>query len=318
MSHDGKRKKGAGKRLRHWVTAKVALALLDVVPRFSLEGLQRAGELLGSIAARLPGKRRQRVLDHLKLAFADEADRVRLLRESYQSAVQTFFEVMWGVRWRPERDNQRLRLARPEVMEGILRTARERGTGLVIFTAHIGCSELTSHWFVTTSGLSCMAVAARPKIAALEEPMRRTREASGMKQVYRGAAGSATLRHLKGGGALILMVDHNLKGPGVAVPFFGKGAHTLLAPARLALQSGATVCMMFGLRDGRGRILLECEGPLDLPVYARDKSERFRQEADLTRLYTESIEAAIRRYPGQYLWMHKRWESRSDTLPLPF
>ena len=306
------------KRVRYAFMVSVINFLIWLVPRFRLETLQRAGDLLGAIGARLPGKRHRRVVDHLQMAFPGEgADHGRVLRETYQSAIKTFFEVLWGTRWNPKIDNKRVTVANPDALGKLLEETKRRGRGLVIYTAHLGCSELTAHWFVTSFGLPCMAVAARPKIKALEGTMERVRGASGLKQIYRGDAGTAALRHLRAGGVLILMVDHNLKGPGVEVPFFGHGAHTILAPARLALQAGAVVTTMFGLRNGPGAILLENEPPLDVPEVARDKAVRFQQEVDLTRAYTARIEEMVRRYPGQYLWMHKRWQKRPDTLPFP-
>ncbi|MEO8376619.1 MAG: hypothetical protein ABI579_03025 [Candidatus Sumerlaeota bacterium] len=310
------RKLRPAKRVRNTLMVSVINFLIWFIPRFRLESLQRAGDILGAIGACVPGKRHRRVVDHLELAFPDgEADRPRVLKETYQSAIKTFFEVLWGIRWKPAVDNERLTIANPEALETVLAETKRRGKGLVIFTAHLGCSELTAHWFVTSFGLPCMAVAARPKIKALEDAMERVRGASGLRQIYRGEAGTAALRHLRAGGVLILMVDHNLKGPGVEVPFFGYAAHTLLAPARLALQAGAVVTTMFGLRHGPGRILLENEPPMNLPEAARDRAVRFDQEVDLTRAYTARIEEMVRRYPGQYLWMHKRWQKRPDTFP---
>ncbi|MCC6546937.1 lysophospholipid acyltransferase family protein [Candidatus Sumerlaeota bacterium] len=312
------RKPRLAKRVRYALMVGVINFLIWFVPRFRLETLQGAGDLLGAIGARLPGKRRRRVIDHLNLAYpAGGINRSQVLKETYQSAIKTFFEVLWGVGWNPAADNKRLTVADPAALAALLEETKRRGRGLVIFTAHLGCSELTAHWFVTSFGLPCMAVAARPKIKALEGAMERVRGASGLRQIYRGEAGTATLRHLRAGGVLILMVDHNLKGPGVEVPFFGHGAHTILAPARLALQAGAVVTTMFGLRNGPGEILLENEPPMAVPEAARDKALRFQQEVDLTRAYTARIEEMVRRYPGQYLWMHKRWQKRPGTLPLP-
>ena len=33
-------------------------------------------------------------------------------------------------------------------------------------------------------------------------------------------------------------------------------------------------------------------------------------ERDVTRAYTKIIEDIIRKYPGQYFWMHRRWKTR--------
>lgn len=309
------------RRWRNRVVVALARLFAWFVPKLPLTVMQRLACFVGRVGALAPGKRKKRVRDHLRIAFPSpeyDADfRKRLMAPAYETTVQIFFESLWVSAWQPDRDDDRVRLNDAENWRRTLELARERGKGLVIFTAHLGTPEIMGRWFVSHCGLPVMAVAARPKIPELVEPMIKRRQSSGLKLVFRGDAGMATLRHLRGGGALIMFVDHNLKGPGVDIPFFGKPAHTLLAPARLALQSGAVATTMFGLRDGTGRFIAHCDEPMELPELSRNKEERFRQEAELALEYTRRIETAIRQYPDQYLWMHKRWQKRSGTLPFP-
>lgn len=274
---------------------------------------------MGALAAAVPHRRRRRVDEHLRIAFpeAGPEERRRLLRASYQGTVLYVLETLWIRAWDPARDRGRVEVLQKDRFEETMRLVREHGRGFVIFTAHLGSLELMGKWICAELGIPVLAVAAPPKIAGLGEPLQRQREQGGVRVVYRGEAGPAALRHLRAGGAVIMLVDHNVKGPGVAVPFFGRPAHTLLAPARLALQSGAVANTLFGLRAEDGRFLVECGEPMVLPPYPRDREERFVREASLTREYTNRIESMVRNYPDQYLWMHRRWQERRGTLPLP-
>lgn len=296
-------------------------AVAWAVPRLPLERAQTLGAALGRAVAMLPGKRRRRVENHLRIAFPDgtmdSAQRAALARESYSALGSFLCESLWVSSWKDKADNGRVRFANEENWRRTLELARERGRGLIIYTAHLGTPELFGRWLSTNCGMPLMAVAAPSKIAGLQEHMSARRQSGNVQVVLRGEAGSATLRHLRAGGVLVMFVDHSLKGPGVEVPFFGRGAHTLLAPAKLALQSGAVGNTLFALREGAGRFSLECDDPMEIPSYSRDRGERFRQEAVVAAEYTGRIEAAIRRHPQQYLWMHKRWQKRSDTLPFP-
>ena len=313
------RQPSLARRLRDGLLVRLALFLSWLAPKFRLETLQRVGRGLGALAASIPHRRRRRVEEHLRIAFpeADAAELRRLLRASYQGTVLYFLETLWIRAWDPARDRGRVEVIQKDRLEETLHLVREHGRGLVIFTAHLGSLELMGKWICSELGLPVMAVAAPPKIEGLAEPLRRQREEGGVRVVYRGEAGPAALRHLRAGGVLIMLVDHNVSGPGVAVPFFGKPAHTLLAPARLALQSGAVANTLFGLRAEGGRFAVECGEPMLLPPCPRDKQERFLTESRLTRDYTARIEAAIRNYPDQYLWMHRRWQERRGTQPLP-
>ncbi|MBI1290858.1 hypothetical protein GC173_06385 [bacterium] len=309
------------KRVRDRSILLLVDALMWIVPRLPLEATVWLAWILGWLASKIPGRRRRRVMQHIECAFPspeyDEAYRHRVHVASWQSLAAWGIESLWLPAWKHERDDRRIRIADPEGFQRLLATARERGTGLVVFASHLGTIEMLAHWFPKFVGVPVMCTAARPKNPELEKRTRKLRESGGLKLVYRGEAGVATMRHLRAGGVLLMLVDHNLEGPGVAVPFFGKPAHTLLAPARLALQCGATAVTMFCLREAPGKYRIDADEPMLLEPPPRDEQARFKAEAALVAEYTRRIEAAIRRNPEQYLWMHKRWEKRSDTLPLP-
>lgn len=298
---------------------RVLATLLErTIPKLPLEVVQSAGQVLGWVAGRVPSGRRRRVEEHLQIAFPDAppAEIRRLTVASFQATVSYGLENLWIPAWK-EADDTRVELLDGANWEETATVARERRRGLVVFTAHLGAPELALGWAIRRVGMPIMVVAGKPKMKALEQPLRRQREAAGVKMLWRGEAGTAAIRHLRGGGAFAMLVDHNLRGPGVELPYFGKPAHTLLAPARLVLSSGATAVVMIFLRHGKGRFAMRCTRPIIPPEYPRDEKARLRLEAELTRDYTAAIEAAIREHPEQYLWMHKRWQKRSETLPWP-
>lgn len=309
------------RRIRNAILLPLLKHAADVVPRLSLETVQALGDRFGDIMAALPGSRHRRVSEHLRLAFPEGTpngmSRDQLVRQSFRSMNKLFLEAVWVKGWKPERDDARLKWENEEEWHRTVALAKERRKGLIIFTAHLGSPEVYGKFFVERLGMPILAVAGPPKIGGLGDLMKAHREACGYKVIYRGGAAMTVLRHLRQGGALVLLVDHNVRGEGVGIPFFGREAHTQLAPARLALQSGAVLSTMFGLRDGPGRFrgyIAETIVPEPLP---HDPQERFRREAALALRYTSLIEQAVRRNPEQYLWMHKRWEKRSDTLPYP-
>lgn len=318
---DDKKVPGPGRNFRNKIMVWGSKALVAVVPRLPIGFWQFVGKVLGALASFVPGRRRTRLRDHLEIAYPSpeysDAYRAKLLRASCQSLVNLFFEGIWASGWK-EPDNRRVELLEPQRWEELRAYLEsDENKGLVIYTAHLGTFEVVGRWFCNESPKPVMAVASKPKVPEIAEMLREVRQKVGYRLVWRGDAGLATMRHLRAGGVLVMLVDHNLKGPGVAVPFFGKDAHTLLAPARLALQSGARATTAFCLRQGLGKFQVFFEEPLALPPYPRQADERLRVEADLAATYTRRIEDNIRQHPEQYLWMHKRWQKRSDTLPFP-
>lgn len=315
------RQEGRARALRNGLMVRGSQALVFLIPLLPVGFWQVVGNVIGTLVSYLPGRRRNRLKDHLAIAYPSpehtDQFRAELLRSSCRSLINLFFEGVWASGWK-EKDNQRVELLEPERWEELKAYLEsDENKGLVIYTAHLGTFEVVGRWFCEVSPRPVMAVASRPKVPGIAKLLREVREKVGYRLVWRGDAGLATMRHLRAGGILVMLVDHNLKGPGVAVPFFGAPAHTLLAPARLAIQSGAKATTAFCLRKGLGKFQVFFEEPLALPPWPRENQKRFEAEAHLALAYTSRIEAQIRKKPGQYLWMHKRWQKRSDTLPFP-
>ncbi len=114
------------------------------------------------------------------------------------------------------------------------------------------------------------------------------------------------LRALEHGEILGLLIDQDTRVQSVWVPFFGKLAKTPRAAGDLALRTGAAVMLGFCQRDAAsGRYLLRMH---EVPVNADDTAET------LTARLTLGIEAAIRRAPEQWVWVHRRWRSPPEVV----
>lgn len=115
------------------------------------------------------------------------------------------------------------------------------------------------------------------------------------------------LRVLKTGEPLGFILDQNTKNNwGVFVDFFGKPACTTDGLAQLAAISGYEIHPVFCRRDMKTRKLFvevgdEIPGPRD-----RSKEEIIR----VTAHCTQEVEKFIRKYPDQWIWMHRRWRTQ--------
>ena len=61
----------------------------------------------------------------------------------------------------------------------------------------------------------------------------------------------------------------------------------------------------------RQRFVLYLGTPLSIERTGDEKEDVRR----LTSLYTQTIESFVRRYPDQWLWIHKRWRTRPMGQP---
>jgi KDO2-lipid IV(A) lauroyltransferase len=89
-------------------------------------------------------------------------------------------------------------------------------------------------------------------------------------------------------------------------------ASTNAGIARLALRSGAPIVPAFIVRQGRRaehRVYV-------LPVIWPERTGDFDADVrKLTQQLSDVFEGMVRRYPEQWLWVHKRWKTRPPGQP---
>jgi KDO2-lipid IV(A) lauroyltransferase len=107
-----------------------------------------------------------------------------------------------------------------------------------------------------------------------------------------------------------ILVDQNSAGDNAAfVRFFGKQACTNLTFAKLAARSGAAVIPGFAVWDKNERQYV-------LRFYPEVTMTGDAVE-DTTRIQS-AVETAIREYPEQWLWIHRRWKTRPEGEASPY
>lgn len=286
----------------------VFLAALRWLPR----GLARA---LGAGVARwfyrLHGRWRRvgRVNQGVAFPEKSEAERERILRAAFRQ---------WG--WlvaefaRFPRHTART-IEEVIVYDGLenYEQAAARGRGVLYLTAHVGAWELSS--FAHSLHGYPLAYVNRP----LDNPwvdrlVNRYRCLGGNRALDRRQAARAILEELARGGAVGILMDQNvLEGDGnVFVDFFGLPASTTAGLARIALRTEAAVVPVFVLWDEeKGKYRLRFEPALTL---ART-GDSDRDVLENTAHFNQVIEEVIRRYPDQWLWIHRRWSTRPPGQP---
>ncbi len=274
--------------------------LLSLLPM----ALQRLlGRTLGRIGYYAFPFRRAIARRNLQACFpqADDAHIDRLLREHFQHLGIALFEIptCW---WAP--DHRLLTLAEPVGLEH-LQAGLAQGRGVVLLTAHFTCLEMGARLMCAYTPLHVMY--RRHDNPLLQEMIRRTRGAHAEKIIERTDIRSL-VRSLRANKAVWFAPDQTPRGgrDDVLAPFFGVPAVTNTATSRLAKLTGATVVPYFPERtaDGRYRLII---GP---PI------EDFAEDDEVTGATRMNalIEEHARRNPSTYLWIHRRFKNRPDSL----
>jgi KDO2-lipid IV(A) lauroyltransferase len=268
-----------------------------------LSAMRAVGRFMGWLSWRLD--RRHRVVAEENAAWAlglSPAEARRLVRRVYHHSGLTSVECLmlpYILR--------RHRIADLSRYEGIehLTSALAKGRGVIFLTAHIGNWELGGLALAEQSG-SLLSIARALDNPLLERHLSRIRHHLGQTVADRKGALRHIIQHLRSGGVVGLLIDQNQRKDGVFVDFFGRLASTTPSAAIIALRYDVPVVAGYACRGEDGKFEMHVDPPFEL-IRTGD------YEADVaanTAQFTQRIEEWIRRYPGQWMWLHSRWKTR--------
>lgn len=292
---------GAGWRLDRASVSVALAALLALLAYLPLPMARRLSQgVMWSLNRCVPRLRR---IGHrnLELAFPElaAAERDRLVDEVYGSLARTLLAFAKFPRLHSQNIHEWIRYEGYEHYED----AKRRGKGVLFATAHLGNWELSAFAHALMS--EPMHVVVRPlDNERVDRLVERRRALSGNHIIGKREGARAILRALQANEAVGILVDQNvLRDEGVFVDFFGQPACTQAVFAKLAARSGAAVLPGYALwSETEQRHVLKFDAPLPMTGDAvRD-----------TQTIQTHLEQVIRRYPGQWLWLHRRWKTRPE------
>jgi KDO2-lipid IV(A) lauroyltransferase len=296
--------------MKEWVEYALAWAVLKAAGAMPRWLARRMGSALAALLLRLTPKLRRTAEFNLKLAFPDwTADRRRdTLREMTRSLGWMAAEFARMPRYTAED------IERAIVLDGHenFLAGQRRGKGVLFLTAHLGAWELSSYAHALYG--HPLHFMARPlDNRRLDGLVNRYRGFSGNVPVFKNQSARAVLKVLKAAGTVGILADQNtMPDEGAFVDFFGTPASTTTGIARMALHTGAAVVPSYAVWDPAIRkYRLRFEPPLEL-IRSGDAE---RDVLENTRRYAKVTEEIIRKYPGQWVWIHARWKTRPAGEP---
>jgi KDO2-lipid IV(A) lauroyltransferase len=293
-------------KLEFWLVLAVA-SVLGRLPR----GLARflAGLLAWNVY-RLHGRLRRVGQRNLELALPElsNEERSRILRGLFR---QLGWHLVEACRMSGYTRKNIQGWIRHEGLEYYL-AAQSHGKGVLIATGHLGAWEI-SGYFHSLMGYT-MSVVVRPlDNRLLDKFVNDNRSKYGNRMLPKNDFARGLLTAMRQGETVAILMDTNMTPPqGVFVDFFGMKACTASGLARVALKTGAAVLPAFMLWEKAERRYVLHFGP-ELAFTRTGNAE-----ADIlaaTQVCTSAIESWIRRYPEQYLWIHRRWKTRPAGEP---
>jgi KDO2-lipid IV(A) lauroyltransferase len=293
-------------RLEYWVVW-FWVKVVGLLPR----PLARAkGIALGLLVYLVHARLRHVGVRNLALAFPDKSrrERGRILRGEFVSLGRQLAEFCLFPSYTPEN------VTKVVVYDGFENYERAfaRGKGVIFLTGHLGGWELSA--FAHSLHGHPLSIVMR----SLDNPY-----VDRLIQGYRTMHGNRTvdkddfirglLSAMRAGETVGILMDTNMTPPqGVFVNFFGIPACTASGLARIALRTDAAVVPGFTIWDPQLRKYRLRFDPAVQLIRSGD------EQADIvanTAKFTQVIEDYVRRYPEQWLWVHRRWKTRPEGQP---
>jgi len=182
-----------------------------------------------------------------------------------------------------------------------------RGKGVLFFTGHFGSWEVFN-LLPPAFGYGMNILVRRIDNPLVEGFVDQMRTRFGSVTLDKTKSARTMFRVLKKGELLGILADLNVQEKeGVFVDFFGVPASTTTSIAKLALATGAAILPAFAVWEEEKRkyvVYVEPEIKYDPDDNSDEAVRRLTQEI------TSVVEQFVRKYPEQWLWIHKRWNTR--------
>lgn len=290
--------------MRYGLEYALAWVLLKIVGALPRPLARAAGISIAWLVYLLHRKLRRVGMRNLELAFPEKSrrERKKILRGVFTSLGRQVAEVCLFPKY--TREN----VSKTVVYEGFenFERALARGKGVLFLTAHLGAWELSA--FAHSLYGYPLNIVMRPlDNPYLDRLAREYRTMHGNKAVDKDFARGLIAAMRKGETVGVLMDTNMIVTQGVFVDFFGIPACTASGVARVALKTDAAVVPGFTIWDPvLQKYRLRFDPAIELARTGNTESDVIANTAKFTRV----IEDYARRYPDQWLWVHRRWKTR--------
>ena len=292
------------KRQRYWLEFYGLLAASWIICRLPWRWICPLAKFVGSLFFTLDRHRREVTLANLRSAFGmrfSEQELEAIGRKSYGVFARTALELLWSSNLSKEALDE---IITTEGLDPMPAHGAE-GKPALYFCLHAGNFEWLSQ--ITCRHFGNFPVIAQklknPLLGPLFDSWRST---LGQEIMPQKGAMLRTIRHIKEGGKMGMLIDLNLKpseGP-VVIRCFGHLTPVTRLPAELALRTGAALVPVECLpRQDGGYIVRYLQ---ELPVTSESTPEQIAQAC------WDALEPGIHAHPELWLWSYKHWRYRPE------
>ena len=286
------------KKVIGFLSVRIVLFCRFMIKGRSPEKIYSFGRKLGRFLYRILGKRRERCLANLRLAFPEktEEERVAIAIGAYENFGAMSADFIAGPDRTKEEQDALTTVHGIEHMDNALK----RGKGVLMVTGHFGHWERAASW-LAISGYKLSVIVRDADQENLNSIVNNLRRGPGTRVIPRGGAARPVLEALRNNEIVALLPDQNADD--IYIPFFGHPAGTVLGPGVFHARTDTAVIPAISRFNKDGTVTLEFFPPLE-----PEPGESVRGEG-MMRAINALREREIRKTPEQWLWFHDRWRN---------
>lgn len=260
------------------------------------------GKLLGMVWYFLDVRHRRIVRRNIKFAYPEwKISRVKQIsKRIFQNMVITIIEIFQVTCFSRDEILRKVQIRGEDNLHNALKEQR----GVIMISAHLGNWEIAPLLIPYCFNTPFAVVARKITLKPINRYITKNRTRYGSTVIDRAGALPEMMRALRKQEILGILIDQGTKSSlGVKITFFDKFVTATSGAALLALRCKSPVIPVFCIKNNNGTFTINIEPPLALKR-TDDLREDLRTN---TQIMTDAIEKAVREYPEQWFWVHRRW-----------
>jgi len=246
--------------------------------------------------------RKSTTIENLKNAFPDLSnDKIKKIAyNSYKSFCTTLIEILHMPAMTYDEIKKQVNCTNSE----LIKNKYDEHKGVILLSAHFGNWEYVATSVAAQLNLPFSVVVKEQRNPYVTNWLNNVRVKWNNKIVPLGISIRQTYQTLKNKNIVAMVADQRGPQEAIKVRFFGRDVTVHTGPAVLALKTGAPILYGVPVRkpDHFYETTMTEISTDDLPDSYEAKIKEVSQR------HMSYLETYIRRYPEQWLWMHKRWK----------
>jgi len=292
----------------------IGAGLLAAIEALPLVWVARLGRFGGWLAWKLDRRHRKVALANLTACSGAEksADEIAsIARENLMRIGEAFACGIKTASMSTEKLKSHVRYVNADRLRRAVDSA-QRGDS-VVAVGHFGNFELYTRIGDALPGLRVATTYRGLDQPGLDRLLHRLRRTSTRRLFFERRRDAAALKEAMSQGniTLGLLADQHGGDSGIILPFFGRECSTSAAPAIFALRYDSPLLTGFCYRTG----LAQWEIIIGDVIPVRDAAGELRSKEQIMLDVNRAFEAAIRRDPANWFWVHRRWKPGVGRRP---